>query len=221
MDSNYNLAGLISRAKARLKDAQYSETDITQFLNDAYFEILGEAHYQFTERKYLASSQLGGPLLLPPDFQTVTHFVAELDGNRFPLHYLEADKFFDAQKNSSFTNYRYTIFGNELFYSLPDLEGRTDEDGDMEFYKLHLYYLAKPVALVNDADVPLIPAEFGEALLLGALARAEQIRDNYDYATIYENKKDELITNMKLRYCPRQLEGGNRAILPVQLRASH
>lgn len=221
MDSNYNLAGLINRAKARLKDASYSESDITQFLNDSYFEILGEAHYNFLERYYLASSQLGGPLLLPPDFQAVEHLVAELDHNRTPLRYLPSNEFFDAERNSSFTNYRYTIFGNQLFYSLPDLEGRVDEDGDMEFYKLHLYYLAKPVMLVNDTDVPLIPAEFGEALLLGALARAEQIRDNYDYATIYENKKDELVTNMKLRYCPRQLEGGNRAQLPVQLRARH
>ena len=38
MDSNYNLGGLTNRMKARLKDAEYDETDIVQFLNDAYFD---------------------------------------------------------------------------------------------------------------------------------------------------------------------------------------
>jgi hypothetical protein len=69
--------------------------------------------------------------------------------------------------------------------------------------------------LAQPTDKPVIPYEYGEALLLGALARAEQLRDNFDYAQIYENKKEELITNMKERYCPRQQEGENRAKLPV------
>ena len=44
MDSNYNLGGLTNRMKARLKDAEYDETDIVQFLNDAYFEILDKQY---------------------------------------------------------------------------------------------------------------------------------------------------------------------------------
>lgn len=215
MDANYNLSGLTDRIKARLKDAQYSDTDIQQFINDAYFDILGDTAYQFLEKAYRAATQDGGPLLLPPDYQTLIHLTATKDHNKHALRYIPSRQFFDTGKNASVKNYTYTIFGNQLYYSLPDIEGELDEEGDEKFYTLDLYYLARPKMLVQPTDKPVIPYEYGEALLLGALARAEQLRDNFDYAQIYENKKEELITNMKERYCPRQQEGENRAKLPV------
>ena len=215
MDANYNLSGLTDRIKARLKDAQYSDTDIQQFINDAYFDILGDTAYQFLEKMYRASTQDGGPLLLPPDYQTLIHFTATKDHNKYPLRYIPSRQFFDTGKNASVKNYTYTIFGNQLFYSVPDIENELDDNGEEKFYTLDLYYLARPKMLVKPTDKPVIPYEYGEALLLGALARAEQLRDNFDYAQIYENKKEELITNMKERYCPRQQEGENRAKLPV------
>lgn len=215
MDANYNLSGLTDRIKARLKDAQYSDTDIQQFINDAYFDILGDTAYQFLEKAYRASTQDGGPLFLPPDYQTLIHLTATKDHNKHALRYIPSRQFFDTGKNASVKNYTYTIFGNNLFYSLPDISDELDEDGDEKFYTLDLYYLARPKMLVQPTDKPVIPYEYGEALLLGALARAEQLRDNFDYAQIYENKKEELITNMKERYCPRQQEGENRAKLPV------
>jgi hypothetical protein len=215
MDANYNLSGLTDRIKARLKDAQYSDTDIQQFINDAYFDILGDTAYQFLEKAYRASTQDGGPMFLPPDYQTLIHLTATKDHNKHALRYIPSRQFFDTGKNASVKNYTYTIFGNQLYYSLPDIEGELDEEGDEKFYTLDLYYLARPKMLVQPTDEPVIPYEYGEALLLGALARAEQLRDNFDYAQIYENKKEELITNMKERYCPRQQEGENRAKLPV------
>ena len=215
MDANYNLSGITDRIKARLKDAQYSDTDIQQFINDAYFDILGDTAYQFLEKAYRASTQDGGPMFLPPDYQTLIHLTATKDHNKHALRYIPSRQFFDTGKNASVKNYTYTIFGNQLYYSLPDIEGELDEEGDEKFYTLDLYYLARPKMLVQPTDKPVIPYEYGEALLLGALARAEQLRDNFDYAQIYENKKEELITNMKERYCPRQQEGENRAKLPV------
>jgi hypothetical protein len=215
MDANYNLSGLTDRIKARLKDAQYSDTDIQQFINDAYFDILGDTAYQFLEKAYRASTQDGGPMFLPPDYQTLIHLTATKDHNKHALRYIPSRQFFDTGKDASVKNYTYTIFGNQLYYSLPDIEGELDEEGDEKFYTLDLYYLARPKMLVQPTDKPVIPYEYGEALLLGALARAEQLRDNFDYAQIYENKKEELITNMKERYCPRQQEGENRAKLPV------
>lgn len=215
MDANYNLSGLTERIKARLKDAEYSDSDIAQFINDAQFEILGDTAYQFLEKIYRATTQNGGPLLLPPDYQTLIHLTAKLDGNKHALRYLPSRVFFDSSRDASVKAYTYTIFGNQLFYALPDVSDDEDADGDEKFYTLDLYYLAKPKMLVNPTDKPVIPYEYGEALVLLAQARAEQLRDNFDYAQIYENKADDLITNMKERYCPRQQEGANRAKLPV------
>ena len=79
MDANYNLSGLINRIKVRLDDEEYSDDTITQFLNDALFDALGEAHYQFLEKVYQAATQEPGILPLPRDFQTVINLTAKND----------------------------------------------------------------------------------------------------------------------------------------------
>ena len=221
MDANYNLSGLINRIKVRLDDEEYPDDTITQFLNDALFDALGEAHYQFLEKIYVSATQEPGVMLLPPDFQAAINLTAKMDNNLWPFRYMPYNDFMDRQRGSGTKNYRFTIFGKNLFYDVPSVSDDEYEDGDEHFYEMTLYYLAKPLPLVNGTDVPVIPYEFGEILVMGALARAERLRDNFDYAAIYENKYDELVTNMKLRYCPRQLEGENKAKLPVAQRLRH
>lgn len=221
MDANYNLGGLINRVKARLKDADYSDSDITQFINDAYFDILGEEHYQFLEKHYISYTQTGGIVLLPKDFQTTIHLTASDDHGMRRLEYIDSRRFFNAPKGSALKHYKYTVFANKLYYDVPSIDDGETQNDDEHFYTLDLHYLAKPLPLSDATDVPVIPYEFGEALLLGALSRAEQLRDNFDFAQIYDNKREDLLTNMKLRYCPRQLEGENRAKLPVFQRLRH
>lgn len=218
MDSNYNLGGLIARIKTKLDDQEFPDETITQFLNDAYFDVLGDEEYQFLEKIYKAYSQGSDILPLPSNFQSLFTLVAKGDQGLMPLEYMPKEDFFALAKDDSRKNYKYTIFGNQLFYGLPNIENDKTPNGDDKFYELSLYYLAKPRAMVSEIDKPLIPAEFGEILVLGALARCEQRRDNFDYAGIYEAKMDELVTNMKLRYCPRQLTNANRAKLPVIVR---
>ena len=221
MDANYNLTTLISRVKTRLHDEEYSDDTITQFLNDAYLEILGDSEYQFLERRYVATTQCSDILLLPPDFQVLKLMTATTDTGRRPLRYKPSQVFFDNERASNLNYYDYTIFGNNLFYGLPDISDEVDAEGDEKFYTIDLYYLAKPKMLVQPTDTPVIPYEFSEALVLSALARAERLRDNFDYAAIYENKCENLVTSMKARYCPRQLQGENRAKLPVMETLRH
>lgn len=218
MDSNYNLGGLIARIKTKLDDQEFPDETITQFLNDAYLDVLGDEEYQFLEQIYKASTQGSDILPLPSNFQSLFTLVAKGEQGLMPLEYMPKEDFFALDKDDSRKNYKYTIFGNQLFYGLPNIENDKTPAGDDKFYELSLYYLAKPRAMVSETDKPLIPAEFGEILVLGALVRCEQRRDNFDYAGIYEAKMDELVTNMKLRYCPRQLTNANRAKLPVIVR---
>lgn len=221
MDANYNLGGLINRIKVRLDDEEYPDTTITEFLNDALFDALGEAHYQFLEKVYKAATQAPGVLPLPRDYQTIITMTAKIDKNIWPFEYMDYKDFLALDKDNGAKNYRFTVFGGNLLYTVPDVTDSEHEDGEERFYDLTVYYLAKPLSLVNNTDVPIIPYEFGEVLVMGALARAERLRDNFDYAEIYANKYDELVTNMKLRYCPRQASNENRAHLPVAERLRH
>ena len=142
---------------------------------------------------------------------------AKTNHNVTPLKYMPAQDFLAMDKKSGVKNYYYTVFSGQILYNLPEIGDNEDDD----YYEVTLYYLAKPLPLSESTDIPVIPYEFGEILVMGALARAERLRDNFDYAAIYENKYDELVTNMKLRYCPRQLTGENRAKLPVAERLRH
>ena len=217
MDSTYNLGGLIARVKTRLDDQSYNEDTITQFLNDAYLETLGEAHYQFLEKSYRSAAQKAGVLPLPRNFQSCANFTAKLNKNLWRFHYMPYEEFLSLPKEGGLKDFKYTIFGDQLFFCVPNIEHNLTEDGEEQFYNLTLYYLAKPTMLVNATDKPLLPYEYGEILVLGALARCERLRDNFDYAAIYENKRDELITNLKMRYCPRNLDNANRGRLPVRV----
>ena len=85
MDSNYNLGGLIARIKTKLDDQEFPDETITQFLNDAYFDVLGDEEYQFLEKIYKASTQGSDILPLPSNFQSLFTLVAKGDQGLMPL----------------------------------------------------------------------------------------------------------------------------------------
>lgn len=217
MDANYNLGTLVSDIKDELQDESYDENRIIRYINQAYFETFGEVPYSFFEKTYKYETIDHGILQVPNDFQSVIRLVVEKERMKMPLRYLDPRKYYAAIEGQKV--YRYTLIGNEIHFYLPDdYQCNGDNTTPDNFYTVKLYYEAKPVALANPTDVPLIPSEYGEILVLGALERAERRRGNYDFAQIYENRKNELITNMSLRYGPRQLEGENRAFPPVNIR---
>ena len=217
MDADYNLGTLISDVKDELQDESYDESRITRYINQTYFETFGEVPYSFFEKVYRYETIDSDELQLPNDFESVINLVVERDKMKMPLKYLAPKEYFAAYHGEKI--YKFTVIGNKVLFKLPeDYECNDNDLVPDEFYTMKLYYLAKPVKLVNNTDIPIIPSEYGEILVLGALVRAERRRGNYDFAQIYDNHKNELLTNMALRYGPRQLGGDNRALPPVHIR---
>lgn len=217
MDADYNLGTLVSEVKDELQDESYDDSRIIRYINQTYFETFGEVPYSFFEKTYKYETIDSGEMQVPKDFQSAIRIVVERDKMKMPLKYLAPEKYFAAYEGQKV--YRYTQIGNTIHFYLPkEYECDGDDVVPDEFYTIKLYYEAKPVKLVNPTDVPLIPAEYGEILVLGALVRAERRRGNYDFAQIFDNHKAELITNMAMRYGPRNLDLGNRALPPVNIR---
>ena len=201
---NYTLENLIEILRKRLQDEEFDSTLLTTFLNESMNEILGEDKYPFMQRidKYTAESY--GEISLPPDYAGTFYIYARQKKQpREEIKYIEPELFFDDTRKHTFT---YTTFANTLFYRIKE------DPEDIGFDVTHLY-LANPRPLVNLTDRPPIPPQFMEALVLGALARAEQLRDNFDFAQIYENKQDQILTNMKVRLSSGNLTAENRARL--------
>lgn len=205
---DYTLAGLIKILRKRLQDEDFDKESLTIFLNQSQSEILGEDKYPFMERiDEYTDSQSGEISLLPGYSGTLFIFARRDGGQRIALEYVSPEEFFDKTAEHTFV---YTKYANTLFYHL---HNKSDTESDNKYKITHLY-LANPLPLIKDTDKSAIPPQYTEALLLGALARAEQQRDNFDYAQIYQNQQDAILTNMKLRFGPGNLSVENRAKIP-------
>ena len=202
---NYTLETLKNICRKRLQDEEFDGDTLTIFLNESLNEILGEDKYPFMQRidKYTANDH--GEVSLPPYYAGTFYIYAKKDDNpRQQLEYVAPEEYFENTKARTFT---YTVFANTLFY-------RVEKDDTGTGFEITHLYLTNPIPLVNDTDKTPIPSQYIEALILGAMARAEEIRDNFDFAQIYRNQQDQILTNMKLRYGPGNLTAQNRAKLP-------
>ena len=202
---NYTLENLIGILRKRLQDEEFDSDTLTIFLNESLNEILGEDKYPFMQRidRYTADEK--GEIFLPLGYGGTFYIYARKEKEpRQELKYISPEEYFNNTKAHTFV---YTVFANTIFYRL-----RNDPD-DTGFEILHLY-LANPLPLVKSTDITPLPPQYIEALILGAMARAEEIRDNFDFAQIYRNQQDQILTNMKLRYGPGNLTAQNTARLP-------
>lgn len=202
---DYTLSNLKNILRRRLQDEDFDGETLTIFINESQSEILGEDKYPFMQRIDNYTADYYGEISLPPAFAGTFFIYAKKEHQpRQEVRYIEPEAFFDNTKRHTFV---YTVFANTLFYRL----SKDAEDNTWEI--IHLY-LVNPLPLVKDTDKSPIPPQYMEALVLGAMARAEEYRDNFDYAQIYRNQQEQLLTNMKLRYGPGNLTAGNRARLP-------
>ena len=201
---DYTLENLIGVLRKRLQDEEFDSDTLTIFLNDAQNEILGEDKYPFMQRIDEYTDEAHGSVLLPPYYAGTFYIYAkQCKEPRHELEYISPEEFFENTKRHTFV---YTIFANKLFW-------RIRKDPDDEGFDVTHLYLTNPLPLKNSTDHPAIPPQYMEALVLGALARAEEVRDNYDYAQLYRNQQDQILTNMKLRYGPGNLTAQNTAKL--------
>lgn len=83
-------------------------------------------------------------------------------------------------------------------------------------YTLTLRYYKKPTELSADAGVPEVPSEFEEALVVGAAYRVMQVKDNYDQAGVLQNKYDEILQKMVMKYS--QVQTGQPTIMRINRR---
>lgn len=203
------LENLIAILRRRLKDQEFDEDSCKEYINDSQNEILMDTKWPFLERIDVYDTTPDGIISLPFDWEQTINLFAKSDHFTRPLRYVKAEDFFADGHAPRFNV--YCVFGRELYYRLPE---RTEEDNDYnELYRIKHLYMAKPRKLKKASDKPILPDEFEEALVLGALSRAERERDNFDYAQIYKNQQDELLTNLKLRYGTGQLNMANRSSL--------
>jgi len=75
-------------------------------------------------------------------------------------------------------------------------------------YQMDTFYTKKPTLLVADEDVPEIPEEFQELLVLGAYQLVLERNEDYDLAAVIQGQFDRQIDLLVDRYGLRMSDGG-------------
>lgn len=203
----YTLSDLVSRVQTRIKDTGFSSTTIKQFIDDTQNDIFNEYRLPFmetTQTYTLTSGEAditnGGGL--PSNFVQAIDLVITTTGyeSRVPfkdtreVDWIAPDPTDTTAHPANVPQFAYKFGTTIRLYPAPN-----------QAYGATLRYIKRPDELTEDADVPDIPQEFREALVLGAAYRVMQVKDNYDKAAILQNKFDELLQKLVSRYSQTQV----------------
>jgi hypothetical protein len=202
----YQLSTIRTKVQQRIKDTGYSNSEITNYINDTQNDVFNEypiSIWESTQDYTLTAgvSDITNGSGLPTNFVQAIDIFITTSGMESVLQYRDFQDidllYPDPTDNPNGVPMYWYKYGNTIrVYPSP-----------ADAYTITLRYLARPTELSNDSDVPQIPKEFEEILVAGATFRILQIKDNYDQAGVWQNKYDELLQKLVTRYS--QTQGGH------------
>lgn len=204
---SYICGDIVIRVQQRVRDTGYSSTEIKGYINDVQNDVFNEYRLPFMEATQ--------------DY-TFTVGVADItNGSGLPANYVQAlDLILTTAGYEKKLTYRDVREMDDLY---PDYENSTTHPNGVPSdwylyaqtlkvfpepdlaYTATLRYYKKPTALSGNSDVPELPSEFEELLVVGAAYRVLQVKDNYDQAAILQNKYDELLQKLVVKYSQPQV----------------
>ena len=198
----YQLSDLQSEIQRRLNDTSFSAAEITDYLNDSQREIVSRHTWPFMEKAVDGALTVNETTFDNLDDHDVTldsYLIHPTQTDQtYYLTYYGHDEFYnrfpDPETASSTTPHAWTNFAGKIIFNCPpDLA-----------YTFRQRYYKTPTTLSSSTDVPSVPERYKEVLVRGALARAEERRDNFDFAAIHRNEFENLVEDMAIRLIPRQ-----------------
>lgn len=203
----YNLGDLTSRVQQRIRDTGYSSTEIAGYINDAQNDVFNEYRLPFTQEiqtyNLIAGvSDITNGSGLPANYVQAVDITLTSGGTQSVLPYVDVttiDNFYPNPEDSVLHPPGipiYWYFYEETIRVFP---------APVAALSVSLRYYKKPTELTVDGDVPEVPSEFAELLIMGAAYRVLQVKDNYDQAAILQNKYDEILQKLVVKYSVPQV----------------
>lgn len=202
----YNLAGIRQRVVVdKLDDEEFDPQIVDNFINDTQRNIFNQYELSFQEKIFSGTIPTGSTMFKFPDDVALvqSQVVTAPDGSQRSLKdgyipFRDFNRMYPTQSNGTpgAINY-WTLYANNMITSVP-----TDQE-----YTMNIFYIKKPKTLTQNGDVPEIPEEFAELLVLGAYMRILSRNEDTDLKTSVEAEYNQQLNMLVNRYGYRQADG--------------
>lgn len=199
---DYNLAGLRNRVLVdKLDDDEFDPNIVDNFINDTQRDIFNQFELPFQEKIFQGVIPAGSTMFqLPSDvaqIQSQTLAGVQNFGNRQVDWRAFFQAYPDADNATPGSPSQWTLYAGNVLLSAP-----TDKE-----YTMKLFYIRKPKTLSQNSDVPEIPEEFSELLILGAFRRILERNEDYDLAGQINAQYQAQLMQLVSRYGFRESDG--------------
>lgn len=200
--ATFTLSQYKTWVRARLDDTAYSDSNLTQFINDANRYICNAERWSFMEATQSPTiAQAGTTFSFAADYQAgISLRVVSPDASAGQLPFMPYEQFDLAYPDTSALSQTgpsvWTTFGGAAIVGPAPMD---------QTYTFAFRYLKSPTTLSGASDVVDIPDDFSEVLVLGTLARCLMANDNYDQAQIIQQEFAIQMQMMASRLLPSAL----------------
>lgn len=203
----YQTSDIVTKVQNRVRDSAYSTTEIKNYLNDTQNDVFNEYRLPFMEttQNYTLTtgvSDITNGSGLPSNYVQAIEIIVTTAGREAVLPYSNVRTIDSDHPDADDETVNPRGAPSEWYFYGETIRVFPEPD---DAYTLTLRYYKKPTLLSADADVPDIPSEFEELLVVGAAYRVMQVKDNYDQAGVLENKYDELLQKLVVKYSQPQV----------------
>lgn len=203
----YTCGDTVSRVQKRVRDTGYSSTEIKDYINDTQNDIFNEYRLPFMQATQTYTLTVGVSDItdgsgLPANYVQALDLTLTSLGREKVLTFMDTAAIDATYPDPDDTTVNPRNVPNNWYYYASTIRVYPVPDSA---YTMSLRYYKKPTLLSSDADVPEIPSEFQELLVVGAAYRVMQVKDNYDQAGILQNKYDEILQKLVAKYSQAQV----------------
>lgn len=197
----YQLSDIITKVQQRIRDTGYSTTEITNYLNDTQNDIFNEYRLPFMETTQgytlsTSTSDITSGVGLPSNYVQAIDLLLTTSGREKIIPFRDIRQIDDFFPDADDTTAHPANVPEFVYYYGETLRVYPKPS---EAFTVTLRYYKKPTLLSDAVDVPDIPSEYEELLVVGAAYRVLQVKDNYDQAGILENKYNELLQKLVVK----------------------
>lgn len=203
----YTTGDLVTRVQQRVRDTGYSSSEIKDYLNDTQNDVFNEYRLPFmeTSQDYTLTvnvSDITNGSGLPANYVQAVDGLLTTTGLEKVIPFSDVRQIDGFHPDADDTTAHPANVPQALYFYAETLRTYPKPNAA---YTLTLRYYKKPTLLSADGDVPDLPSEFAEVLVVGAAYRVLQVKDNYDQAAVLQNKYDELLQKLVVRYSQTQV----------------